>query len=138
MLDRRVPVEEERQVHLQISAPFRNDFDPLLAGGLDDPLPLHPSGLHVGLHGEGAEGLHPADVVPGVVERVDDGPVRIVRSVQDEAGREDPRPGHQTGLDHLRLAEGLLRAGGGIVCRRDAVGEVREVLPGSLGEDVER
>ena len=83
------------------------------------------------------ESLQPPHVVAGVVEALDDGPAREVGAVEDEAGGEDARTRHEARLHHLRLAEGLVAAGRRIVGRGDAVGQVREVLPRPLREDVE-
>ena len=77
---------------------------PLLARGLQDPLALLAPRLHVGLDRERAQRLQPPHVLARVVQALDRSRARgVVGAVQDEPGREDARPGHHAGLDHLRL-----------------------------------
>ena len=66
----------------------------------------------------------------GVLEVVDRGvDLGVLAAVEDHARRVDARAHHAAGLDHLGLREDVDRRRRRIVGRRDAVGEIRQVLP---------
>ncbi len=76
-------------------------------------------------------------MIAGIVQAVDHRLVGVLGAVEDEPGRIDARPQHQSGLHHLRLGKDGLRAGGRVERAGDAVGQVGVVAPLALRVDVE-